>query len=142
VDGRFVTVGGVDLFVREGRGEGHPLLLLNGIGSNTDMWGSLEDRLSGVARTIVVDAPGSGRSSTPPLPLSISEIAELVRALIDDLGHEQVDMLGYSFGGLVAQELARRDAARVRRMALVGTACGWGSRPGTFASCTSGRTDS
>ncbi len=128
-----VSAHGVDLFVRE-RGDGRALLLINGIGGNADMWGSLEDRLAGAAHTIVFDTPGAGRSSTPRWPLSISEFARIAAALVDELGHAEVDVLGFSFGGLVAQELARQEPGRVRRLALAATACGWGSKPGTIAS--------
>lgn len=130
---RHISANGVDLFVRE-RGDGRPLLLINGIGGNADMWGALEERLAGAATTIVFDTPGAGRSSTPRWPLSISEFARITGTLLDELGHDEVDVLGFSFGGLVAQELAHRSPERIRRLALVGTACGWGSKPGTIAS--------
>ena len=52
---------GFDLYVRR-RGKGHPLLMINGLGNNVDMWGHAEDRLSKVAHTIVFDTPGTGRS--------------------------------------------------------------------------------
>jgi pimeloyl-ACP methyl ester carboxylesterase len=129
-----ITIAGIEVFVREGARGGRPVLLLNGIGANSDMWGALEERLSQSLHTITVDAPGCGRSSTPPLPLPVSEIAALTRDLLDELGQPRVDVLGYSFGGLVAQELARQAPDRVGRMALAATACGWGSRPGTLAS--------
>ena len=69
-----VLANGVDIFVRE-RGAGRPLLLINGIGGNADMWGPLEERLAGNATTVVFDTPGAGRSSTPRRPLSISDFA-------------------------------------------------------------------
>lgn len=123
--------GGTDLFVRE-RGEGHPLLLINGLGANVEMWGPCEERLAAASRTIVFDAPGTGRSTTPAWPLSISAVARTVLDALDELGYERVDVLGFSLGGLVAQELAHRAPDRVRRLALCSTACGWGSMPGTL----------
>jgi pimeloyl-ACP methyl ester carboxylesterase len=126
-----VSTHGLDLFVRE-RGEGFPLLLLNGLGGNNEMWGPAEACLSTVARTIVFDAPGCGRSSTPLRPLSIGELARIAWSVVDELGYEQVDMLGLSLGGVVAQQAARENQQRIRRLALVATACGWGSMPGTL----------
>jgi poly(3-hydroxyoctanoate) depolymerase len=126
-----VRAGDVDLFVRE-RGDGHPLLLINGLGANVEMWGPCEERLSAASRTIVFDAPGTGRSSTPAWPLSISAVSELVGDTLDQLGYERVDVLGFSLGGVIAQELAHRAPERVRRLALCSTACGWGSMPGTL----------
>jgi pimeloyl-ACP methyl ester carboxylesterase len=130
-----ISVGGADLFVREA-GEGHPLLLINGLGANLEMWGRTEERLATVARTIVYDAPGTGRSPMPMWPLSIGALAKLTLSALDRLGYERVDVLGYSLGGLVAQQLARERPHRIRRMALVATACGWGSMPGTVEAIT------
>lgn len=127
---RMLSVRGLRMFVRE-QGEGTPILLVNGLGSNADMWGTVEARLAVGARTIAFDLPGSGRSPTPPLPLAISSIAQVTVSLLDQLGHERVDVLGFSLGGLIAQQLARDAPGRVRRMALAATACGWGSMPPT-----------
>jgi pimeloyl-ACP methyl ester carboxylesterase len=128
-----VSYHGIELFVRD-QGAGRPLLLINGLGGNVEMWGPLEERLAGVARTIVFDAPGTGRSPTPLLPLSIPALARITAGVLAELGHEQADVLGFSFGGLVAQQLAHDAPALVRRLALAGTACGWGSMPGTLES--------
>jgi pimeloyl-ACP methyl ester carboxylesterase len=125
----FVTAGGLKLFVRE-RGAGHPLLLINGIGANTEMWGNTEDVLCQGSRTIAFDCPGTGRSDTSMLPLSMAALARVVVAALDELGHERVDVMGFSFGGTLAQQLAYEAPERVRRLALVSTACGWGATLG------------
>ena len=122
---------GFDLYVRR-RGKGHPLLMINGLGNNVDMWGHAEDRLSKVAQTIVFDTPGSGRSRAPLWPMSISSLAGVAASVVDELGHGSADVLGFSLGGLIAQQLAHDHPERVRRLALVSTACGWGSMPGTL----------
>jgi pimeloyl-ACP methyl ester carboxylesterase len=114
--------------VRE-RGTGFPLLMINGIGANVDMLAATETALAR-SRTIAFDAPGTGRSSTPIFPLSIVSVARVANDLLDELGYAQADVLGFSHGGLVAQELACIAPERVRRLALVSTACGWGSRLG------------
>jgi pimeloyl-ACP methyl ester carboxylesterase len=125
-----LSTGGHEVFVRE-RGDGHALLLINGLGGNVDMWGAAEERLSTVARTIAFDLPGTGRSSTARRPMSIAALAKLAAGVLDELGHERVDVLGFSLGGLIAQELAHEAPARIRRLALVATGCGWGSMPGS-----------
>jgi pimeloyl-ACP methyl ester carboxylesterase len=127
---RMVYSGGLDLFLRE-RGEGRPLLLINGLGGNVEMWGAVEGRLSAFTHTIAFDLPGCGRSPALRGPVTISRLAKVVSNALDELGHEQVDVLGFSLGGLIAQQLAHDDAARVRRLALAATACGWGSMPGS-----------
>ena len=130
-----VNLHGLELFVRE-RGQGSPVLLINGLGANVEMWGAIEERLSGSNRTIVFDAPGTGRSATPLWPQSIPVLAGVVEALLTELGHDRVDVLGFSLGGLVAQELARRAPRRIGKLALASTAVGWGSMPGTPSALT------
>ena len=124
-----MEVAGVRLHVRES-GEGRPLLLINGIGAHLEMWASLERAVPG-SRVIAFDAPGTGRSSSPLFPLGLDSLALLAEALLDRLGCAEVDVLGYSFGGLVAQFLARRAPGRIRRLVLAGTTPGWGGVPGS-----------
>ena len=130
-----LSAGGVEMFVRR-RGTGRPVLLVNGLGANVEMLATLEERLARTAHTIAVELPGAGRSPTPRRPLSIAAIAATLVDLLDELGHEQVDVLGFSLGGVVAQQLAHDAPDRVRRLALASTACGWGSLPGTFDALT------
>ena len=126
---RVVEVGGLRVAVRE-RGEGFPLLLVNGLGGNLEMWGTAQEHLASHARTIAFDAPGTGRSQTAFLPMPIPSVARMIARLLDELGHDQVDVLGYSWGGLVAQQFAHIAPERVRLLALAGTSVGWGGAPG------------
>ena len=105
-----------------------PLLLLNGLGANLEMWQPLRGRLG--RRTVAFDLPGTGGSSTPVLPLSMTEDARLAVQILDALDISAFDVLGFSFGGSVAQELARLVPDRVRRLVLVSASCGWGGLPG------------
>jgi len=133
--GRRLRVAGTELFVRE-VGEGAPVVLCNGIGAHVEMWRPLERALDGV-RIISFDAPGTGRSQTRLLPSSMSGLARLVAALFDRLGLERADVLGYSFGGALAQELAARHPDRVRRLVLAATLPGWGGVPGRLTAMLS-----
>lgn len=126
---------GHDVFVRQ-RGSGHPLLLLNGLGAGGESWLWLEERLGEHARTIAVDLPGAGRSETPLVPLPVSTLARIAAGVLERLDCTQADVLGFSLGGIVAQQLARDEPSRVRRLALAATACGWGSIPGSLAALT------
>jgi pimeloyl-ACP methyl ester carboxylesterase len=125
---RTVSAGRLRLFVRE-CGNGYPLLLINGMGANVEMWGLSQERLAGVARTISFDAPGMGRSRTSPAVLTHPVYVKIICRLLDELGVERCDVLGFSFGGTIAQQLARTAPDRVRRVALVGSSCGWGGVP-------------
>jgi pimeloyl-ACP methyl ester carboxylesterase len=83
-------------------------------------------------RTVIsFDIPGVGGSATPLRPLSIAEFATLAVAVLDAVGVNDADILGYSHGGAVAQQLARDVPGRVRRLILVATSCGVGATPGT-----------
>jgi pimeloyl-ACP methyl ester carboxylesterase len=110
-------------------GRARPLLLINGLGANIEMWGPLR-RALGDRNTVAFDAPGSGNSSTPLRPLSMRELGRVTTGLLDALGVGDVDVLGYSFGGAIAQEMARADRERVRHLVLAATTCGWGAVPG------------
>jgi pimeloyl-ACP methyl ester carboxylesterase len=129
--GTTLSADGVELYLRR-RGTGRPLLLVNGLGGSVEMLEALEERLALVAATIAVELPGAGRSPTPSRPLSIAALARVLAAMLDKLGHDEVDVMGYSLGGTIAQQLAYDQPGRVRRLALAATACGWGSAPGAL----------
>lgn len=129
VDWNPAYVRAAGLRLRVGRhGAGRPLLLITGIGANLDMWAPFA-RLAGGRELIAFDPPGAGLSQRPRWPLRMRGLADVVRELLDALGLERVDVLGYSFGGALAQELARRAPDRVRRLVLCATAPGLGGTP-------------
>ena len=123
----YVDAAGLRLRVGR-RGAGRPLLLITGIGAHLEMWAPfvrfVEDR-----ELIAFDPPGAGLSERPRLPLRMRGLARVVADLLDALGLERVDVLGYSFGGALAQELARRAPDRVRRLVLCATGPGLGGSP-------------
>jgi poly(3-hydroxyalkanoate) depolymerase len=113
-------------------GEGRPLLLVNGIGATGDLFEPFRRAVAerDGRQTITFDAPGVGGSPTPWYPPTMRQLAGTVASLIGELGHESVDVLGLSWGGALAQELARRHPERVRRLVLAATMHGWTSCPG------------
>lgn len=120
---------------REGRvhvrqvGEGPPLLLINGLGAHTAMWAPLERVLSGF-HIIEFDLPGAGKSAVPWRPVSVPRLARLATSVLDRVGVDQADVLGYSMGGIVSQQLAADAPHRVRRLVLVATTPGRGAVQG------------
>jgi poly(3-hydroxyoctanoate) depolymerase len=115
------------------RGSGPPVLLINGLGGTLGLWEALQSDLTGF-EVISFDAPGVGETATPRRIYSMSDLARFVVSLLDTMGYETVDVVGYSFGGALAQQIARDAPERIRRIALVATTCGWGGVPGSLTS--------
>jgi pimeloyl-ACP methyl ester carboxylesterase len=112
-------------------GQGRPLLLIMGLGGNVQMWGPLEQALNRHnIQTIAYDASGTGDSPARLVPQRMPGLARQAAQLLEALGHPEGDVLGVSFGGAVAQELALTDPQRVRRLVLASTMCGLGGVPG------------
>jgi poly(3-hydroxyoctanoate) depolymerase len=126
-----IEVDGVRLRVAI-RGRGRPLLLLMGIGGNIEMWGPFEDALDArLHRTITVDAPGTGASTGYRFPRRMSGLGRTMERMLDALGFDQVDLLGVSVGGVLAQQLAHQAPDRIRRLVLAATGPGLGGLPGS-----------
>ena len=106
-----------------------PLLLFNGIGANIELFEPFLNALHG-PEAIIFDVPGVGGSPAPWWPYRPSLLARLSARLLDQLGHEQVDVLGFSWGGALAQEFAYQDAKRCRRLVLAATSPGHLMVPG------------
>jgi poly(3-hydroxyalkanoate) depolymerase len=105
-----------------------PLLLCNGIGAPIELWAPFRDRLT--RPTIAFDAPGVGESSVPLIPRRMAGVARMALRALDHLGVPTVDVLGVSWGGGLAQEVAYRGGERVRRLVLCATMAGGLPVPG------------
>jgi poly(3-hydroxyalkanoate) depolymerase len=124
VGGQLLRVG-----VRRGETARPPLFLFNGIGANIELAEPFLDALAGF-EAIIFDVPGVGGSPAPGLPYRPSTLARLSARLLDQLGHEQVDVLGVSWGGTLAQQFAFQQAERCRRLVLAATSPGHLMVPG------------
>lgn len=127
--GHFVTWRGHQIHVAD-TGRGEPLLLVPGLGNNIDMWTPFMDQFR-ERRVIRLESPGTGQSSTPTFPVGIPTLAEMLRAVLDDRQIEWADVVGFSYGGAVAQQFAYDYPERVRRLVLAATFCGVGAIPGS-----------
>ena len=131
-DIRTINVKGQPLRVaiRPGNGTGTPLLLLNGIGVSFEVFQPFIDELTVDLEIIRFDVPGTGGSPRSSLPFRFSNLACLTARMLDQLGYKQVDVLGISWGGGLAQQFAFQYRQRCRRLILVSTAPGTIMVPG------------
>jgi poly(3-hydroxyalkanoate) depolymerase len=110
--------------IRKGDGTRTPLLLMNGIGVNLEVLQPFVDALDPAIEVIRFDVPGTGGSPAPQIPYRFSVLARLVIKMLDQLGYQQVDALGVSWGGALAQQFAFQYPVRCRRLILVSTGTG------------------
>jgi len=99
------------------RGAGPDLVLLHGWALHGGMWGPWLDRLAGQARLHVVDLPGHGHS---PWSADVTDLGGLARCVLPLVPHGAA-VLGWSLGGMVALELARRHPQQLGSLVLVAT---------------------
>lgn len=104
-------------------GEGLPLLLLNGLGGLIRTFNPLRDELEDFT-TITLDVPGVGKSQMPRWPIRLPRHADVIAEMLQQLGIDQVDVFGVSWGGALAQEFALRYPSKVRRLILAATSPG------------------
>jgi pimeloyl-ACP methyl ester carboxylesterase len=105
-------------------GQGFPLVLLHGIGSNSRSWSRQIHGLSANFTVIAWDAPGYGRSFDPPMTVarpSMTYYADRLHEFLDAIHLQRVFLVGHSFGGMVAQEFYRTYADSVRALILADT---------------------
>jgi pimeloyl-ACP methyl ester carboxylesterase len=107
---------------RFGSGPGLPLLFLQHFTGTLDNWDpAVTDPLASGREVILFESAGLGRS-TGKVPVTIVGMAKHALAFLDGLGLKTCDVLGYSLGGMVAQQMAQDRPSIFRRMILVGTA--------------------
>ena len=110
--------------VRTGDGTGTPLLMCGGIGTSFEVLQSLVDALDPGIDIIRFDAPGVGGSPVGVLPAGFSQLARMLARILDELGYHRVDVLGFSWGGALAQQFAVQHASRCRRLVLISSSTG------------------
>jgi pimeloyl-ACP methyl ester carboxylesterase len=107
---------------RFGNGPGRPLLFLQHFTGTLDNWDpAVTDPLASGREVILFESAGVGRS-TGKVPDTVAGMATHALAFLDGLGVTTCDVLGFSLGGMVAQQMAQDRPSIFRRMILVGTA--------------------
>jgi len=113
-------------------GEGFPLLLLHGLGSNSQSWSRQLAGLQDHFQVIAWDAPGYGDSSDPdPEFRTFGELAELLKGFIDSLGFSGIYLLGHSMGSTLAIEFCSKYPQYVKALILAASTRGGRTNPET-----------
>ena len=113
---------GIDYAFREVGAGDVPLVLLPHFRGNLDNWDpALIDALAPTAPVVTFDNAGVG-SSTGTTPSDIAQMARDAITFLDAMGHDRVDLLGFSIGSFVAQEIALVRPSVVRRLVLASAA--------------------
>ena len=115
--GRYAEVNGINLYF-ETHGAGRPMILLHGGLGSGEMFGRNLPALAEHHQVVVVDLQGHGRTADIDRPIDIRLMADDIAALIDHLGLDRPDVVGYSLGGGVAFQTAVRHPAKVGRLVM------------------------
>jgi pimeloyl-ACP methyl ester carboxylesterase len=127
-----VPVDGAQIFYRR-IGSGRPLLVLNGFAATSADWDlSFIHGLAGSNELILLDNRGIGSSTDDGKPFDIARLADDAAHVVETLGFERTNVMGWSMGGFVAQMLALQHPDRVHKLILLSTDPG-----GTDADLTS-----
>ncbi len=118
-----LDVGGRRLAVLDTGGEGAPVVLVHGLGTNLSFWRETIPALEADGRRVVaLDLPGYGLSDKEDVSGTMAGFADAVLGVMDALGLGQPDVVGVSMGGQIALTLALDHPDRVRRLALLSPA--------------------
>ncbi|WNW10028.1 alpha/beta fold hydrolase [Pseudomonas sp. DTU_2021_1001937_2_SI_NGA_ILE_001] len=100
-------------------GQGHPVVLIHGVGLNKEMWGGQIVGLSTNYRVIAYDMLGHGASPRPEPDTGLPGYAEQLLELLDHLGIEHATVIGFSMGGLVARAFALHYPQRLAGLVIL-----------------------
>jgi pimeloyl-ACP methyl ester carboxylesterase len=119
-----VHVGDIDIAYKT-FGKGEPILLVSGAGGDMNAWDPSTLRVLSSNHTVIVfDNRGVGNTTTGSKPFSIQQFANDTAGLLDALKIRKADVLGYSMGSFVAQQLTVTNPEKVNRLILVAASCG------------------
>lgn len=133
IDSSFVNVGDQRLHIAIKKGaqsDALPLLIINGIGANVELLYPLIEQFHDDQTVITFDIPGIGGSAMPSFPYRFPNLATMISKLLQQLGYQEVAVMGISWGGALAQEFARKHPEHCVKLILVATSAGSVMIPG------------
>ncbi|MCH8029339.1 MAG: alpha/beta fold hydrolase [Candidatus Dadabacteria bacterium] len=113
----FAKVNGITMYY-EVHGKGEPVVLIGGLGSQTQSWATQVPLYSRHFKVVVLDNRGAGKTDKPDEPYSIEQMADDTAALIEHLGIESARVAGKSMGGMIGQWLAIKHPEKVSKLVL------------------------
>src|SRR5690348_1494135 len=115
--GQYAKINGLDLYY-ETHGTGQPMILLHGGLGSGEMFGPIMPQLAEHHQVITPDLQGHGRTADIDRPIDVRLMADDIAALIDHLGLDKPDVVGYSLGGGVAFFTAVKHPDKVGRLVM------------------------
>lgn len=110
-------------------GEGEPLIMVPATISEWEDWLTLVQFMGQWFKVYFFELPGHAQSSPLKESFSSARVAELVEQLADKLGYDRFNLMGFSFGGILAMRAFKRLAARIDRLILIAPCLGWKALP-------------
>ena len=121
---KIVKVGDIDIAYKM-LGKGDPILLISGGSADKNAWDpSFINDLSSNHTVIVFDNRGVGNTTIGSKPYTMEQLANDTAGLLDALKMQNANVLGYSLGSYIAQQLALTYPEKVSRLVLAGASCG------------------
>ena len=124
VNPKKVIVGDIEIAYKT-FGKGEPILLISGSGNVMDVWPShFLNELAKSHKVTIFDNRGVGNSTEGTKPFSVRQFANDTVGLMNALGIQKADVLGFSMGSFVAQQLVITYPEKINRLILYGSSCG------------------
>ncbi|MBA7675745.1 AB hydrolase superfamily protein YdjP [subsurface metagenome] len=113
----FAHVNGINICY-EIHGKGYPVILIPGFSCKKEIFRAQVGALSEEFKTILFDNRGTGKSDRPDVPHTMEMLAEDVRGLLDFLAFKKANIIGWAFGGMIAQHFVLKYPERVNKLVL------------------------
>jgi len=113
-----ITLNELDLYYHD-QGDGYPVVLVHGLGSDHTVWGGVAPLLEENFRVLAVDLRGHGRSSKPPGPYSMKLFSNDINQLLKSLNINQAHFMGQSMGGAILQQMALEHKDKITSLTLI-----------------------